>query len=118
MSDFFDNLFIGEGVVTPQQRAAGNMGIQQTRFGAPSGPIGPTGGGEGGMTQPPTPSPAQPQSGAPSGTQPGPQTATQTQTSAGPQAQTTGEFFKRYFVLEFLYILWFSFRFCVFNSSN
>lgn len=68
------------------------MNIQQTRFVSPGGPVGPTTGGEGGMaqTQPPAPSPAQPQSGAPSGTQPGPQTATQNQ-SGGPPAPTTGK---------------------------
>uniref|UniRef100_A0A1Y1MJM8 histone acetyltransferase n=1 Tax=Photinus pyralis TaxID=7054 RepID=A0A1Y1MJM8_PHOPY len=77
------------GVVAPQPRNA--MGIQQTRFGGPAGPVGPASGGEGGMaqTQPPAPSPAQPQSGAPSGTQPGPQTATQNQPGTGAPAAST-----------------------------
>lgn len=75
------------GVVTPQQRPG--MGIP--RFVNPSGPVGPTAGGEAGMaqTQPPAPSPAQPQSGAPSGTQPGPQTATQNQGQPGGGPQGT-----------------------------
>ncbi|KAF5302898.1 hypothetical protein FQA39_LY02078 [Lamprigera yunnana] len=83
----------GIQVVAPQPRPT-NMGIQQARFGGPTGPVGPTSGGEGGMaqTQPPAPSPAQPQSGAPSGTQPGPQTATQNQPGTGAPAASTGNF--------------------------
>ncbi|XP_065159068.1 CREB-binding protein isoform X2 [Atheta coriaria] len=82
-------------VVAPQR--AGGAGIQQQRFVGPSGPVGPPGGGgaggEGGMaqTQPPAPSPAQPQSGAPSGTQPGPQTATQNQVGGTPAPTTDPE---------------------------
>lgn len=75
-------------VVTPQQRSAG-MGLPQPRFAGPAGHVGPTGGAEGGIAQPPAPSPAQPQSGAPSGTQPGPQAATQNQ-QPGPPAPSTG----------------------------
>lgn len=79
-------------VVTPQQK----LNLQGPRFGGPpAGPVGPpVCGGEGGMvqTQPPAPSPAQPQSGAPTGTQPGPQQATQNQ--GGQAAPTTG---KEYF---------------------
>lgn len=69
------------GVVTPQQKI--NIPGTSPRFGGPpSGPVGSMGGpmgGEGGIvqTQPPAPSPAQPQSGAPSVSQPGPQQATQ-----------------------------------------
>ncbi|KAJ8981157.1 hypothetical protein NQ317_013823 [Molorchus minor] len=57
------------GVVTPQPKL--NLSNQCPRFGGPpSGPVGPAGcGGDGGIvqTQPPAPSPAQPQSGAPAG---------------------------------------------------
>lgn len=69
-----------------QQQQVGKLG-NCARLGAPAGAVPPGGvpsglGGEGGMvqTQPPAPSPAQPQSGAPSGTQPGPQQASQNPT--------------------------------------
>ncbi|KAJ8934660.1 hypothetical protein NQ318_017026 [Aromia moschata] len=84
------------GIVTPQQKI--NLPNQCQRFGGPpTGPVGPAGcGGDGGIvqTQPPAPSPAQPQSGAPSGTQPGPQQATQNQGGppgppGGPPAPST-----------------------------
>lgn len=99
--------FISLGVVTPQQRSGG-MGIQP-RFVGPPGQVGPTAGGEGGMaqTQPPAPSPAQPQSGAPSGSQPGPQAATQNQSGA-PPAPSTGKYL---FVFKFV---GFSVNFCFF----
>lgn len=50
--------------------------------------MGPAAGGEAALTQtqPPAPSPAQPQSGAPSGSQPGPQTAMQNQPGAAQTA--------------------------------
>lgn len=75
------------GVVKPQQKGVGtNMtAMQAARFSGTAGPLGTTNvvsGQEGGMaqqTQPPAPSPAQPQSGAPSGGQPGPQQTTQVQ---------------------------------------
>ncbi|XP_072396536.1 histone lysine acetyltransferase CREBBP isoform X2 [Diabrotica undecimpunctata] len=74
---------VGEyGVVAPQQKmnlqnSCPRFGGTQTTAGTGLGP--PGCGGEGGIvqTQPPAPSPAQPQSGAPTGTQPGPQQATQ-----------------------------------------
>lgn len=82
------------GVVTPQQKIPG----AGPRFGAPSaGPVGNVGplGGDGSMvqTQPPAPSPAQPQSGAPSVSQPGPQQATQNQGGqpGAPPAPSTGK---------------------------
>ncbi|CAG9863013.1 unnamed protein product [Phyllotreta striolata] len=90
---------VGEyGVVTPQQKL--NLQNQCPRFGAtqnvPGQGIVPPGcGGDGGIvqTQPPAPSPAQPQSGAPSGTQPGPQQATQNPSgpSGGQPAPSTGK---------------------------
>lgn len=83
--------------MTPQQRSAG-MGLPQPRFPGPAGHVGPTGGAEGGIAQPPAPSPAQPQSGAPSSTQPGPQAATQNQ-QQGPPPPSTG--------MHFLYFIFF-----------
>lgn len=82
-------------MVTPQQKIPGTS----PRFGAPStGPVGPMGGPMGGdgsivQTQPPAPSPAQPQSGAPSVSQPGPQQATQNQPGqpGAPPAPSTGK---------------------------
>lgn len=61
------------------------------RFGGPGGPSGPIGvgnviSGQEGMvqqSQQPTPSPAQPQSGAPTGGQPDPQQATQGPVAGG-----------------------------------
>ncbi|XP_057659426.1 CREB-binding protein isoform X6 [Diorhabda carinulata] len=80
---------VGE-YVTPQpkmnlQNPCPRFGTTQTTAGTGIGPP-PGCGGEGGIvqTQPPAPSPAQPQSGAPSGTQPGPQQATQN--PSGPSA--------------------------------
>ncbi|XP_072396537.1 histone lysine acetyltransferase CREBBP isoform X3 [Diabrotica undecimpunctata] len=73
---------VAVGVVAPQQKmnlqnSCPRFGGTQTTAGTGLGP--PGCGGEGGIvqTQPPAPSPAQPQSGAPTGTQPGPQQATQ-----------------------------------------
>lgn len=56
--------------------------------------------GEGGIaqTQPPAPSPAQPQSGAPSSSQPGPQAATQNPQGAPPPS--SGEHNKLYIFLD------------------
>lgn len=76
------------GVVTPQQRVPSNMMMPNNRM---AGPIGPNmvpnnmmnEGGMAGQTQPPTPSPAQPQSGAPTIAQPRPQSATQNQNNLG-----------------------------------
>ncbi|XP_060531445.1 CREB-binding protein isoform X3 [Cylas formicarius] len=79
--------------VAPQQKI--NIPGTSPRFGGPpAGPVGPMScGGDGGLvqTQPPAPSPAQPQSGAPSGSQPGPQQATQNQTNqpGAPPAPST-----------------------------
>jgi len=67
-------------VVTPQQKIQGiGPGFEAPSAG-PVGNVGPLG-GDGSMvqTQPPAPSPAQPQSGPPSVSQPGPQQATQNQ---------------------------------------
>lgn len=87
------------GIVTPQQKLSQLQANQcQSRFGGP-GPgqapavVGVPSGGEGGVaqTQPPAPSPAQPQSGAPAGTQPTPQQATQNTAGApGQQGQQQG----------------------------
>ncbi|XP_074038438.1 CREB binding protein nejire isoform X4 [Leptinotarsa decemlineata] len=83
----------GVPVVTPQQKL--NMQNQGPRFGGPqtTSVVGPGCGGDGGIvqTQPPAPSPAQPQSGAPSGTQSTPQQATQnpgSQPGAAPPPST------------------------------
>ena len=86
------------GVVTPQPKI--NISGTSPRFGGPpTGPVGSMGGpmgGDGGIvqTQPPAPSPAQPQSGAPSVSQPGPQQATQNQSGqpGGPPAPSTGKY--------------------------
>ncbi|XP_028149092.1 CREB-binding protein isoform X2 [Diabrotica virgifera virgifera] len=90
---------VGEyGVVAPQQKmnlqnSCPRFGGTQTTAGTGIGP--PGCGGEGGIvqTQPPAPSPAQPQSGAPTGTQPGPQQATQNpggpSGTGGPPAPST-----------------------------
>ncbi|KAL3266918.1 hypothetical protein HHI36_011068 [Cryptolaemus montrouzieri] len=80
---------VGGGVAAPQH--LNKISIPQ-RFGG-AGPVGNQTVGEGGIaqTQPPAPSPAQPQSGAPSSSQPGPQAATQNPTGAPPAPSTDPE---------------------------
>lgn len=60
---------------TTQQ--VGNAGVLGVQPGVVGSAAATSEGGMAGQTQPPAPSPAQPQSGAPSGSQPGPQAATQ-----------------------------------------
>lgn len=133
-----DKIAFHTGIVAPQQKLQQIQQPQQQqagqcpRFGAPQAPTAvvgvgpPPSGGEGGVAQPPAPSPAQPQSGAPTGAQPTPQQATQTpggapgtaaqqpqQPGGGPgPAPSTGNFFldKSRKLMAFHLLIWRSFQ--------